>query len=101
MWNVDFNECYSITDICVYKLNKYRNIIPCRNGAQIQNCEKFECNVMYKCINSYCIPWSNVCDGKWDCPEGTDEVNVCGSTLTCRNMFKCREKNSPVRAEVV
>ena len=89
------NEFYNITDICIYKLNKYQHIIPCRNGAHIQNCEKFECNVMYKCINSYCIPWSTVCDGKWDCPEGTDEeeVNVCGPTLICRNMFKCRETN--------
>ena len=92
---VGHNECYNITDICVFKLNKYHHIIPCTNGAHIQNCEKFECNVMYKCINSYCIPWSTVCDGKWDCPEGTDEVevNACGPTLTCRNMFKCRETN--------
>ena len=43
----------------------------------------------FKCLNFYCIPWSYVCDGKWDCPRGYDESNVCGKNRQCRNMFKC------------
>ena len=46
----------------------------------------------FKCPEFYCIPWSYVCDGKWDCPGGYDEMTEfkCGINRTCRNMFKCR-----------
>ena len=30
-----------------------------------------------KCPDSYCIPLVYQCDGKWDCPNGEDEVE-CG-----------------------
>ena len=29
---------------------------------------------MFKCPGYHCIPWSYVCDGKWDCPHGYDEL---------------------------
>ena len=29
---------------------------------------------MFKCLNNYCISWSYVCDGKWDCQRGEDEL---------------------------
>ena len=47
---------------------------------------------MFKCINSYCIPWSYVCDGKWDCPHGNDKENnpVCGNQIICNHMYKCK-----------
>ena len=39
----------------------------------------------------YCIPWSYVCDNKWDCPHGYDELNeTCSTNRECTNMFKCR-----------
>ena len=50
--------------------------MPCRNGGHLENCEKFECNVMFKCPNYYCVPWTYVCDGKWDCPYAEDEFNI-------------------------
>ena len=44
----------------------------------------------FKCPDFYCLPWSYVCDGKWDCPGGYDEVKElkCGNR-DCINMFKC------------
>ena len=85
-------RCYKFSDICVFKLNQLNHLIPCRNGAHAENCKDFECNAMYKCRESYCISWTYVCDGKWDCPNGDDEYNnpVCGNQKNCINMYKCK-----------
>ena len=87
------SKCYVFTDICAYKLSRvYKYIIPCRNGKHLQNCTMFECNMMFKCIKSYCILWTFVCDGKWDCPEGDGEIlsGMCGKDLFCNKMYKCK-----------
>ena len=86
------STCYYLKDICIYKTNRYNNLIPCRTGGHLQNCRNFECNLMFKCVDSYCIPWSYVCDGKWDCPEGDDEKNnpVCTNDKTCICLYRCR-----------
>ena len=81
--------CFSIYDICHYRLNMLGQIKPCKNGAHVQNCQKFECNKLYKCKNSYCIQWTYVCDGKWDCPVGDDEGNICTAGNICQYMYKC------------
>ena len=85
-------KCYNISDICTYKVNILGRIEPCSNGAHLQNCEYFECNMMFKCIKSYCIPWAYFCDGKWDCSSGEDEVynQICDNKTICSKMFKCR-----------
>ena len=57
-------RCFNFTDICLYKLNSKSNMIPCRNGGHLENCGNFECNMMFKCPDYYCIPWTYVCDGK-------------------------------------
>ena len=86
------SKCFNITDICLFKLNAHRYIIPCRNDGHLENCEKFECNMIFKCFDSYCIPWMYVCDGKWDCPNGDDEQSyyTCVNKQKCQEMFKCR-----------
>ena len=38
--------------------------------------------------SSYCFPWSYVCNGKWDCPGGYDEIEK-SCQKHCRNMYKC------------
>ena len=87
------SQCFTIMDICAYKLNRFNNIFPCRNGKHLQNCIKFQCNMMFKCFMSYCVLWTYVCDGKWDCPEGDDEEfpHICGNKLLCSKMYKCKE----------
>ena len=87
-------KCFNFTDICLYKLSTKNHMIPCRNGGHLDNCKKFECNTMFKCPNSYCVPWTYVCDGKWDCPYGEDEERnkVCTGEIVCEGMFKCNYK---------
>ena len=86
------SKCYNISHICGYKVNHFGRMEPCSNGAHSENCEHFECNMMFKCVKSYCIPWSYVCDGKWDCSTGEDEryAKICVQKPMCSNMFKCR-----------
>ena len=67
-------NCYAISDICIYILDLYLHIVPCASGEHLQECKLFQCNAMFKCPSSYCLPWKYVCDGKWDCPEGNDET---------------------------
>ena len=69
---------------------------PCRNGGHLQSCKNFECNMKFKCAESYCIPWTYVCDGKWDCPEGDDELEnpACGRNVNCIHMYRCRKTNN-------
>ena len=61
--------------------------------VDILNTKIFSCDIMFKCLDSYCIPWSYVCDGKWDCPKGEDElyISVCTRGLACVNMYHCRK----------
>ena len=82
---------YEISEICSYKLNEHGYLLPCNKGEHLQNCKMFECNMMFKCPNFYCIPWHYICDGKWDCPSGYDKIhnNHC-ENRTCFNMFKCK-----------
>ena len=82
---------YEISEICAYRLNEQGHLVPCNKGEHLQDCQQFECNMMFKCPDFYCIPWDYVCDGKWDCPSGHDEsiYHQCGSRA-CTNMFKCK-----------
>ena len=88
-------KCYNFSDICIFKLSDFGHLMPCRNGANLQNCTMFECNMMYKCQDSYCIYWNYVCDGKWDCPNGDDEIRkpACGKQGNCMSMYKCKGQN--------
>ena len=83
-------KCYDKEQRCVYLLQTYTNkLFPCRNGKHLQGCYDFQCQTMYKCINSYCIPYKYVCNGQWDCWNGEDEV-LC-KAYTCKKMYKCRK----------
>ena len=68
-------SCYDLHHICIYRLDKFNYLIPCRTGSHIEECKIFQCKQMFKCPDYYCIPWGYVCDGKWDCPYGYDESN--------------------------
>ena len=89
-------RCYNLTDICTFKLNSANQLRPCRNGGHLENCGQFECNVMFKCLNAYCIPWVYVCNSKWDCPEGDDETHdsLCEIKKVCFFMFKCKSTSN-------
>ncbi len=84
-------KCYSVSDICIYEVNEQHNLIPCRTGENLQSCLKFQCNFQFKCPKAYCISWSYVCDGVWNCPFGHDEQepHSCGENRICQHIFKC------------
>ncbi len=85
--------CYNISNICSYLLDHILLVKPCRNGAHIQDCELFKCNMRFKCHQSYCIQWSYLCNGRWDCPDGQEEQNEsCKKLLHCVGMFKCKQE---------
>ena len=88
----DYSKCYHLHYICIYRLDEFNHLIPCRTGSHIEECKIFQCNQMFKCLEYYCIPWGYVCDGKWDCPYGYDEFNKfsCHTTRKCENMFRCK-----------
>ena len=83
------SKCYNASDICSYRLNMYGHLLPCRNGAHLENGKDFECNMRFKCPNYYCIPYEYICNGIWDCPRGADEI-VCEDQHRCNYMFKCK-----------
>ena len=88
-------KCYNLSSLCIYQLSSNQNLIPCENGIHLQQCKTFLCDIMFKCLDNYCIPWSYVCDGKWDCPKGDDELghSVCNKTTLCLNIYHCRNTN--------
>ena len=84
------DRCYNVSSVCVFMLNQYGHLTPCRTGEHLYNCQYYECNGKFKCSDFYCIPWEYVCDGKWDCPYGADELEThnCKKRL-CKNMLHC------------
>ncbi len=81
--------CFEPHYICKYKLDKNTQLFPCQSAAHIENCKSFECNIMLKCPNAYCIPWEYVCDGKWDCPGGAEEAENCKARERCYGFYQC------------
>ncbi len=85
------SRCFNVSEICVFRLDAFNNLIPCRTGEHMEMCQNFHCNNKFKCPGFYCLPWAYVCDGKWDCPFGHDEsiTQRCGQKRKCQHMFKC------------
>lgn len=94
----NYPKCFPFHKICSFMLEENRYLSPCRNGGHLVECQNFECNAQFKCARAYCVPWSYVCDSKWDCPEGEDETpgSGCGKPNDCEDMFKCTNTNKCV-----
>ncbi len=84
-------KTFNVSQICSYRLNSLHKLIPCEHGEHLQNCKQFECNLLFKCSQFYCVPWKYLCDGKWDCPGGFDESeeHSCGDSRKCKNLYRC------------
>ncbi len=90
-------KCFKISELCTYRLNENMQLIPCRQGSHLANCNAFTCNGHFKCPHFHCVPHAYVSDGKWDCPNGNDEFsnhhflanNSCFSKFRCSKTQKC------------
>ncbi len=84
-------RCFNVSLVCKYQFNTAQVLFPCRTGEHLENCREFVCNMMFKCPGSFCVPWGYVCNGRWDCPGGTDEDDKisCVMPRLCKHMFKC------------
>ena len=83
-----------ISQRCLFEFDKYGYQIGCRDVSHLVDCHSFECpqRDYVKCSNSYCIPWRYVCDGKWDCIMGDDEVGC--ARYVCPGQYKCANQSS-------
>ena len=82
-------KCYTEAQKCAYNLTKdTHTLMYCRNGKHLQDCESKNCESMFKCPKSYCIPYRYICNGEWDCWNGEDELNC--KSYSCVRMFKCK-----------
>ncbi len=88
-------KCFALNELCIYELQPFSKSILrfCRNGRHLANCTSFDCPSHFKCPGYYCIPWTMVCNGKYDCPYAEDESLEC-TGRSCSNMFKCKESSS-------
>ncbi len=86
-------RCFKIHEICTYQLNAALKLYPCRTGEHLSECKDIECNMMHKCQGHYCVPWTYMCNGRWDCPYGGDELPVdgCHKFRNCQYFFKCKK----------
>lgn len=78
---------------CIYEFDQLGYQIGCRDVSHLRNCSKFQCPSDYvKCPNSYCIPHRYICNGKWDCVGGSDEIG-CAKYI-CPGKYKCANESS-------
>ena len=84
-------HCFQMDKLCVFEFQYNTTILKhCRNGAHLYNCTNFQCSEHFKCQMSYCTPFELICDGKWDCPQGDDEINC--QSFSFPNLFKCKNQ---------
>ena len=55
-------------------INFYNNII---GRTRPFNCNNYSSGLEWECDDGYCIERYSVCDGEYDCLDGTDEFD-CG-----------------------
>ncbi|CAN7979977.1 unnamed protein product, partial [Ixodes pacificus] len=85
----------NISTKCLYGFDQFGFQAGCRDVSHLRGCENVVCPEDYvKCTNSYCIPSHFLCDGKWDCIGGEDEIEC--SNYICPGRYKCRNQSSCV-----
>lgn len=79
---------------CIFEFDQYGYQIGCRDVTHLRDCQLFACPYpnYVKCPNSYCIPPRFICDGKWDCIGGADEMGC--AKYYCPGQYKCANSSA-------
>ena len=89
------DELYGILPSCPMECSCLESY---SHGQHLVSCETHTCNPKYfKCPGYYCIAWRYVCNNKWECPGGMDEID-CDRTA-CPGMFRCKDSVTCISQE--
>ncbi len=50
------SDTYTLSDICIYKLDSDKLLLPCKHGSHLQECKHFTCPLHFKCPGYFCTP---------------------------------------------
>ncbi len=85
-------DLYSTHYACTY-MRDLRTSHGYTSDPHLRFCFHHICPGLFKCHNSFCIPYRYVCDGRSDCPSGEDELNcrvfICPGLLRCKTDSIC------------
>ena len=93
--------CYREHEQCQYQLSIRitGTLMFGRNGAHLSSCSDVKRGKRVRCPDSYCIPYKNICDGRWDCWDGDDEYEC--ENRTCSGLFQCRNVSTCIHIDDV
>ena len=79
--------CFPLNKFCLFEPDEDGYPKWCRDGSHLGLCAEINCTNSYKCPNSYCIPFHNICDGYSNCIYGEDEERC--SDYVCKGLLRC------------
>ena len=94
---VAVNSSYSLEQSCDMGINYSYIDQDMTNKRHYRNKCLHSRSWYFKCPGYYCIPWRLVCNGLWDCPDGTEEEFLCNRT-SCPGQFKCHNTSICISA---
>ena len=83
------SHCFPSDKLCVFDQDTDGSMLYCRSGSHLRGCQYFVCNQMFKCPQSFCLPFHKLCDGTAHCIDGEDEM-LCDHAWTCPGMLRCQ-----------
>ena len=79
--------CFPLHKFCLFEPDEDGYPMWCRDGSHLGQCAEINCTNSYKCPDSYCIPYHNVCDGYFNCAHGEDEERC--ADYVCKGLLRC------------
>ena len=87
--------CYPREHVCLYNPDNYDEGMYCSDILEIGtvvDCSDYQCPGYFKCRNDFCIHLQLVCDGKWDCRAGDDELHCSDRSYCVHGSLWCEDR---------